>query len=58
MGRRASNPFLDLNPVQIYLALSLPLTVVTLMIWAAFHLWEKRREKQRKQDYQASAWQV
>lgn len=48
-GRRESNPYVHLNPVQIYLALSLPLTMVTLSFWAAFHFWEMRREKQKEQ---------
>ena len=47
-----------LNPVQIYLALSLPLTVVTLLFWAGFHLWELRQEKQKKKDHKAADWQV
>ncbi|KAL8718574.1 MAG: hypothetical protein Q9225_004304 [Loekoesia sp. 1 TL-2023] len=50
-GRRESNPYMRLNPVQIYLALSLPLTVVTLLFWAAFHFWEMRREKQKEQHH-------
>ncbi|KAL8934993.1 MAG: hypothetical protein Q9211_004938 [Gyalolechia sp. 1 TL-2023] len=57
-GRRQSNPYAHLNPVQIYLALSLPLTVVTLLFWAAIHSWEMRREKQKEQrhkDAQAQA---
>lgn len=44
-GRWRPNPYIQLNPIQIYLALSLPLTVVTLLFWAAFHFWEKRQEK-------------
>ena len=38
------NPFSDLSPLQVYLAASVPLTVITLIVWAAFHWWEKRRE--------------
>ncbi len=38
------NPFAKMSPLQIYLAASVPLTLITLMIWAAFHWWEKRKE--------------
>ncbi|KAI4256438.1 MAG: hypothetical protein L6R42_006224 [Xanthoria sp. 1 TBL-2021] len=44
-GRAQENPYTRLSPWQIYLALSLPLTAVTLLVWAMFHLWEMRREK-------------
>ena len=44
----SSNPYVHLNPWQVYLALSLPLTVVTLLVWLGFHLWEKRRENKKK----------
>ena len=57
-GRQGPNPYTQLNPVQIYLALSLPLTAVTLMIWASFHLWEMRHEKQKKEGHKDSGWQV
>lgn len=57
-GRWEPNAYARLNPIQIYLALSLPLTVVTLLFWAAFHFWEKRREKQIKRHHKAADWQV
>ncbi|KAL8919648.1 MAG: hypothetical protein Q9208_006680 [Pyrenodesmia sp. 3 TL-2023] len=44
-GRSQENPYAQLSPWQIYLALSLPLTAVTLLVWAMFHFWEMRREK-------------
>ena len=44
-GRREGNPYARLSPWQIYLAMSLPLTAVTLFVWAVFHFWEMRREK-------------
>lgn len=46
-GRGEPNPFAHLNPVQIYLALSLPLTIVTLLFWAGSHFWEMRNEKRK-----------
>ena len=46
---RSSDPYARLSPWQIYLAISLPLTFVTLLTWAAFHLWEKRQERIKKQ---------
>ena len=52
------NPYAHLNPVQIYFALSLPLTVVTLLFWAGFHLWEMRHEKQKKKGHKDSGWQA
>ncbi|MCJ1454215.1 hypothetical protein MMC28_004566 [Mycoblastus sanguinarius] len=57
-GRHGPNPYANLNPLQIYLALSLPLTAATLLFWAGFHLWEMRHEKQKKKDHQDSGWQV
>ncbi|KAL8896164.1 MAG: hypothetical protein Q9207_007845 [Kuettlingeria erythrocarpa] len=44
-GQPQANPYARLSPWQIYLALSLPLTAVTLLVWAVFHFWEMRREK-------------
>lgn len=52
VGRARSNPYKHLSPIQIYLALSLPLTVATLCFWGVFHLWEMRREKQKEQLHQ------
>lgn len=57
-GHQGPNPFALLNPVQIYLALSLPLTAVTLLVWGGLHLLEMRREKQRKREHKESGWQV
>ncbi|KAL8840888.1 MAG: hypothetical protein Q9170_001152 [Blastenia crenularia] len=48
-GRPGADPYQHLSPWQIYLAISLPLTVFTVLIWAAFHFWEKRREQQKTQ---------
>jgi len=41
------DPFTHLSPLQLYLATSLPLTFVTIMIWAALHKLEKYKEKLR-----------
>lgn len=57
-GHVRSDPYARLNPIQIYLALSLPLTVVTLLFWAAFHFWEMRREKEKKKGHKDADWQV
>lgn len=57
-GRAEANPYAHLNPVQVYLALSLPLTVVTLLFWAGFHFWEMRHEKQKKRHHKAAGWQA
>lgn len=57
-GRGRPNPYAHLNPVQIYFALSLPLTIVTLLFWACFHFWEMRHEKQKKRNHEAAGWQV
>ena len=56
-GPKTPNPYARLNPVQIYLALSLPLTVVTLLFWAGFHFWEKRHEGNKKRQYKDNYWQ-
>ena len=45
---RGPNPFAILSPLQFYLAASLPLTLITLLIWAAFHWWQKRQDHLRK----------
>ena len=52
------NPYAHLNPVQIYLAMSLPLTVVTLLFWAGFHFWEVRLERQKGKQLKDSGYQV
>ncbi|MCJ1391816.1 hypothetical protein MMC18_004683 [Xylographa bjoerkii] len=52
------DPYARLNPIQVYLALSLPLTVAVLLFWACFHLWEMRHEKQKKSQHKAADWQV
>ena len=57
-GPKMPNPYARLSPLQIYLALSLPLTIVTLLFWAGFHLWEAHQEKQRKREHKAAGWQV
>ena len=38
------NPFIHLSPLQVYLAASLPLTTVVILIWAALHWLEQHRE--------------
>ena len=57
-GSGRPNPFAHLNPVQIYLALSLPLTVIALLFWAGFHIWETRRENKRKSYHTDAGWQA
>lgn len=57
-GRNRLNPYAHLNPIQLYLALSLPLTVVTLLFWAGFHFWEMRAEKRKEAQHKATDWQV
>ena len=58
IGRSEPNPYVRLNPLQIYLALSLPLTVGTLLFWAGFHFWEMRHENRKMRNHQASGWQA
>ena len=50
-GRREGNPYARLSPWQIYLAMSLPLTAITLFVWAVFHFWEMRREKPKAREH-------
>ena len=43
------NPYARLSPLQLYLAASLPLTFVTILIWAALHWLEKHKETLKAQ---------
>ncbi|KAL9125736.1 MAG: hypothetical protein Q9217_005107 [Psora testacea] len=43
------DPYTHLSPLQLYLVASLPLTFVTLLIWAALHWLEKHKEKVKAQ---------
>ncbi|KAL8740662.1 MAG: hypothetical protein Q9190_006659 [Brigantiaea leucoxantha] len=43
------NPYAHLSPLQLYLATSLPLTFVTILIWAFLHWLEKHKEKLKAQ---------
>lgn len=43
------NPYAYLSPLQLYLAASLPLTFVTILIWAALHWLEKHKENLKVQ---------
>ncbi|KAI4210643.1 MAG: hypothetical protein LQ351_006522 [Letrouitia transgressa] len=45
------NPYAHLSPLQVYLAISLPLTFVTIVVWAFLHWIEKRKEKIKAQAY-------
>ncbi|KAL9632727.1 MAG: hypothetical protein Q9164_005135 [Protoblastenia rupestris] len=47
-SREGPDPYAGLTPLQLYLASSLPLTTVTLLFWAAFHLYERQKEKEKK----------
>ncbi|KAL9633427.1 MAG: hypothetical protein Q9164_004707 [Protoblastenia rupestris] len=50
----APDPYRNLGPLQLYLALSLPLTFATLLVYAYFHFLEIRREQLEKTKYYAS----
>ena len=39
------DPYAHLTPLQLYLVASLPLTFVTILVWAALHWLEKHKEK-------------
>lgn len=43
------DPYAHLSPLQVYLAISLPLTFVTIVVWAFLHWQEKRKEKFKAQ---------
>ena len=43
------NPYAHLSPLQLYLVASLPLTFVTILIWAALHWLEKHKEALKAQ---------
>ncbi|MCJ1261432.1 hypothetical protein MMC22_001296 [Lobaria immixta] len=53
-GPKEPSPHAHLNPLQLYLVLSLPLTVVTLLFWAGFHFHEKQKERHHK----VTGWQA
>ncbi|KAL9604133.1 MAG: hypothetical protein Q9219_000721 [cf. Caloplaca sp. 3 TL-2023] len=38
------DPYIHLTPLQFFLTLSLPLTLITILIWATVHQLEKHRE--------------
>ena len=42
------DPYHHLSPLQLYLAVSLPLTAATLLVWGVFHWVEQHREKMTK----------
>lgn len=39
------DPYDNMTPLQVYLAASLPLTLVTLAVWGIFHWIERNRER-------------
>lgn len=43
------DPYAHLSPLQLYLVASLPLTFVTIIIWAALHWLEKHKESLKAQ---------
>ena len=38
----------EMAALRLYLAISLPLVLVTVLAWYAFYQWETRKEEQRK----------
>lgn len=46
---KGPNPFARLSPLQLYLVVSLPLTLMTLVIWAVLHWLGKHREELKAQ---------
>ncbi|KAL8702870.1 MAG: hypothetical protein Q9201_003961 [Fulgogasparrea decipioides] len=48
-GHPKPDPYAHLSPLQMYLAASLPLTFITILIWAALHWLEKHKEKLKAQ---------
>lgn len=43
------DPYVHLSPLQLYLVASLPLTFITILVWAGLHWLEKHREKLKAQ---------
>ncbi len=43
------DPYAHLSPLQLYLVASLPLTFITILVWAGLHWLEKHREKLKAQ---------
>ncbi|KAL8729853.1 MAG: hypothetical protein Q9181_004858 [Wetmoreana brouardii] len=48
-GHPKPDPYAHLSPLQVYLAASLPLNLITILIWAALHWLEKHKEKLKAQ---------
>ena len=46
---KGPDPYAHLSPLHLYLIASLPLTLVTVLIWAALHWLEKHKEKLKGQ---------
>lgn len=57
-GPGRPNPYAYLTPLQLYLVLSLPLTVVALLFWAGFHVWDIHHEKQKARHHKDTGWQA
>lgn len=45
---KGPDPYAHLSPLQVYLAASLPLTFVTLTVWAVLHWLERHKEKMKR----------
>ena len=56
MKHPGPDPYAHLSPLQLYLAASLPLTFVTIIVWAVLHWMEKHKEtvKAAKQKIETS----
>lgn len=39
------DPYEKMSPLQVYLAASLPLTLITLTVWGIFHWIERNKER-------------
>ena len=48
-NNQGPDPYAHLSPLQLYLVASLPLTFVTILVWAALHWLEKHKEKLKAQ---------
>ncbi|KAG8534331.1 uncharacterized protein KY384_001175 [Bacidia gigantensis] len=53
-GSSAGSPYNNLNPLQFYFTLSVPLTVLTLLVWACLYQFEIRRAQMEEGKFIAS----
>ena len=47
-GKAGQNREFKVDALKLFLTISIPLMFATFLVWAAFHFWEKRRERRER----------